>query len=414
MTIRDLREQRDNFVQQMRAMVDAQGADAEAIEETHKWKSLRGQFEAIEEKIKRQEFLDEAERRMAGEQISGNGDHKLDAELRNFSLRKAICSRVPDLADLVDCGREREISQEISRRSGFQFQGIPVPMQIFEKRVLTTAAPVGGPGSNLISTDYLGNQFIDILREKLVLRQLGARVLSGLVGNVSIPKWMKSAVAGWFAENAAITPSDPEILPVQLTPKHVGCITEFTRPMLLQASPDIEQLLRDDFAGVLARAVDRAGIKGGGANEPDGILESGIDLSVSMASPSWESVLELVEAVEVGNAEGSAFLTNPPVVTMLRSTPKVSSTDSVMIMQGRNMLADYPLSSTNLVPASTIIFGDFSQVLIGYWSVLDVLVNPYSETAYTKGNVLVRGIITADVAIRHVEAFAASDDVALS
>jgi hypothetical protein len=86
-----------------------------------------------------------------------------------------------------------------------------------------------------------------------------------------------------------------------------------------------------------------------------------------------------------------------------------------MVMQDPNSLAGYPLTSSNIVPIETtnhnLIFGKWGDILLGYWSVFDLLVNPYESTAYSKGNVSVRGIITADVQIRHIESFAASVDV---
>ena len=134
-----------------------------------------------------------------------------------------------------------------------------------------------------------------------------------------------------------------------------------------------------------------------------------------MSTVTWEKVLQLIESVELENAEGSAFLTMPRVVRKLRSTPRVDDTDSRMIMESANSLADYPLASTNLVPGDStggvLIFGNFADVLLAYWSTLDLLVNPYAETAYSKGNVQVRGIITMDVGIRHIESFSASVDV---
>lgn len=413
--LRKLLERRTALVSEMRALTAAPSGEAGDLsaEQNTKFEALKAELEGLEKKIQRQQFLDDAERRASGTPISGTGDNRLDEELRQFSLVRAIASQVPDLASRIDCGREREISNELAKRSGMAFQGIPVPMQVFEKRVITSG---GSSGGDLISTDLMGSQFIDILRAKLVMRRLGARVLSGLQGNVDLPKRLTSSSAGWFAENASITPSDGTFDKVSMTPKHVGAITEFSRNMLLQSTPDIEMLVRDDFAKILARAVDAAAIVGGGANEPVGILETpGLNDGISMSTPTWETVLQLIESVELENAEGSAFLTHPSVVRKLRSTAKVSSTDSVMIMQNANSLADFPLAATNLVPGdstgSVIIFGNFSDVLLGYWSVFDLLVNPYLAGSYEKGNVSVRGIITADVAVRHIESFAASIDV---
>ena len=82
-------------------------------------------------------------------------------------------------------------------------------------------------------------------------------------------------------------------------------------------------------------------------------------------------------------------------------------------------MAEIPAVSTGKVPNpdaanGTAILGDFSQVMLGVWSELDLLVNPYAETAYRKGNVLVRGMATVDTAVRAPEAFVVADDIPLA
>jgi HK97 family phage major capsid protein len=254
----------------------------------------------------------------------------------------------------------------------------------------------------------------------MVTQRLGATVLSGLVGNVDIPKLQASAGTAWVAENSAITASDHEFDKVSLTPKHVGAITEFSRNMLLQSTPAIEQLIRDDFAKILALALDAAAIKGGGANEPVGVLsQAGLNTTVSMAgTPAWSDVLDLIDIVEEANAVGTGFLMRPLAAKKLRSIVRVASTDSRFIQETPDSLADYPAVRSTLVPivagapaTTSIIFGQWSDLLIGYWSAFDLLVNPYESSAYAKGNVSVRGMLTADIAVRHVESFAASIDL---
>jgi HK97 family phage major capsid protein len=419
MKLKDLLERRGRIVADMRTITEAPAGDGGDLstEQTAKFDNLKSELSALEKSIERQQLVDEAERRMAGERIAGTGDGRLDDELRNFSLRKAILSQVPGHSE--DCGRERELSGEIARRSGRTFEGIAIPAAVFEQRVLTTAAPGGGPGSNIISTDYLGAQFIDKLRAALVTRRLGARILSGLVGNVAIPRLKVSATTGWVAENAALSASDPQFDQVTLAPKHAGGIVEFSRNMLLQSSPDIEDLLRNDFAVVLARAIDSAAIKGGGSNEPVGIISTANVANVSMTAPTWTTVLQMIEAVEGADAlDGSlGWAGNSHVTRKLRSTAKVSSTDSVMIMQSPTELAGYPYISSSLVPLdgnsptdkTSVIFGNWADLLIGFWSEFDFLVNPFESTAYTKGNVQVRAMATCDVKLRHVESFAFSN-----
>ncbi|TVM15784.1 phage major capsid protein [Oceanidesulfovibrio indonesiensis] len=420
MNLRDLMEKRGRIAAAMRELTEnpqGEGGDLSS-EQEQRFDTHKAELSAVEKQIERQTIVEDAERRMAGQPLTGNEDRQYDELLREFSVVRALAGAA---GMNVDDGREREISQELQRRSGQKAQGVMVPLNVFEKRVMTTAAPAAGPGSNLIATDYYGNQFIDTLRAALIVHGLGARVLNGLQGNVDIPGLKESATAGWVAENAALSASDMQFRKVSMSPKHAGALTEFSRNMLLQTSPDIEALVRDDFAKVLARAVDRVAIQGGGSNEPTGVLETAdintVDLSGGV---TWAKVLEFIEALEIDNANGGAFATTPSMVKLMRSTPKeVDGTDVAIsadyLMEGPRNLAGYPVAVSNLVPSNlgtgtnehAIIFGDWSDLLLGYWSAFDLLVNPYESTAYSKGNVLVRAMLTMDVTVRHPESFAA-------
>jgi HK97 family phage major capsid protein len=426
-TKRDLLARRDELRAKAKALRDARPAGDFSADEIRQIDQLESDVTAVNERLSAVERLEELERRAAGQPVGSTGDTCLDAELRNFSLVRAIAAGVPNSG--VDSGREIELSREIARRAGRPFQGMAVPMSVFhepvEQRVLTTTNPSTGPGSNLIQTTVDGGQYIDRLRAALRVRQLGARVLTGLVGNLDLPKLKASATAGWVAENAALTASDPEFQKVSLTPKHAGALTEFSRNMLMQTSPDVESLIRADFAAVLAETVDAASINGSGSGAtPRGILNtSGIGavaIGTNGGPITWDAVVNLIGEVEIDNAFGGAFLTNSRVVRSARKTPKVSG-QPVYIADGATM-ASTPVAVTNLVPSnltkgtssgvcSALIFGNWSDLILAYWSEFDLLVNPYESTAYSKGNVQVRGMVTMDVAVRYPESFAAITDL---
>lgn len=144
-------------------------------------------------------------------------------------------------------------------------------------------------------------------------RALGATVLAGLHGNISIPRRTGSSTTAWVAENAAITASDPTFDAVTLSPKHAGAIHEWSRNMIQQASPDVEQLAHNDLALILAEALDLAAINGSGAsNQPLGILGTAGIGSVAIGTNggpiTWDKVVDLMAEVEIDNAEGSGFL----------------------------------------------------------------------------------------------------------
>jgi HK97 family phage major capsid protein len=295
-----------------------------------------------------------------------------------------------------------------------------------EQRVMTSGA--GGVG--LIPVESRPDQYVDILRASLVIRRLGATVLTGLTSNVDIPRLTTSATTGWVAENAALTASDLAHDKVSVSPHHAGGIVEFSRNLLLQSSPDVEMLCRRDLAAVLARAIDTAAIQGGGANQPVGILATPsipevIGAGGNGLAPTYANYLAVIGKVSDANAlQGSlGFLTNGKVVSKSRQVLKsTADTSSNFIMTTPNDLLGYPLAQSNLVPStltkgtsgavcSALIFGDWADLILGFWSELDILVNPYESTAYSKGNVQVRAMATCDVQLRHKASFAVQMDL---
>lgn len=423
MSLRELIERRSRLTASMRQVIDApKGADGDlSSEQQQEFDRMKAEAETLERQIERQQVVDDMDRRAAGAALTSTGDDRLDTELRNFSLVRAIASQVPDLAPHVDCGKERELSAEVARRSGRSFQGMAIPNAVFEQRVLTT----GATGSNIIGTDFRPDQFINLLYDALVIKRAGARVLNDLRGNVAIPKALTGHIATWFAENSVIPLSDITFGQVSLTPKHVGCRTEVSRNMLLQSSPAIEDLVRADFAVLLANAVDAGAIVGSGTGaEPRGVLSTvgigSVALGTNGGAPTWDAVLDLIGELEDNSVTGTAFVGNGKFSRLARQTLKTTGLPGYL-MDEPGSLGGYPYYSTGLVPSnltkgtgedlSALIFGRWSDLLIGYWSEFDLLVNPYESTAYSKGNIQIRGIVTMDVAVRYPQSFAAIKDI---
>ena len=61
---------------------------------------------------------------------------------------------------------------------------------------------------------------------------------------------------------------------------------------------------------------------------------------------------------------------------------------------------------TSPATAATVLFGAWSQLLIGYGSATDVLANPFADSAYARGRVPIRAMPDVDVAVRHASSFA--------
>jgi HK97 family phage major capsid protein len=412
----DLIEQRAAIVARMNSAHDADDSPAFTTAET--------ELRALDTKIERAKAIDDAERRQAGTPLKGQGDEHLSRELRSsFSMVRAMAMQ----AGLAghDYGFEREVQPELAKRAGKAPEGILVPMEVFlEKRTLTTTAPSGAVGGNLIATELHGEMFFDRLRAALKVQSMGATVLSNLVGNVDIPGLKDSVTAGWVAENSALTPSDAGFRKVSMTPKHAAGITEISRNMLQQTSVDVENLIRNDFAFVLAAIVDLAAIAGTGAsNQPTGILNtSGIgSLAMGTNGAAWtaDAARDLIGKVDIPDAPNTSrgFLTNNKVKVAASKLKdgqgNYMTAPGVWAGERVEFSSNVPSnltkgSGTNL---SAVIYGNWADLIIGYWSAFDLLVNPYESTAYAKGNVSVRAMLTCDIAIRYAESFAAAKDV---
>lgn len=415
MTLQEIRQRKAARTAEARAIVAKAETEKRQLtaEEAANFATIRADIESLEQDEQRQQFLDDAERRSAGVTvIAGNGGDTIAALESRVSLMRVLQAGVEGRAL---SGAELEYAQETERRTGRKAQGVFVPMSALERRVNTT-----GSAPELVPTDHRGDLYIQPLRNKLLARRLGVRVLSGLHGNVTIPKHGTGVSVGWVAENGAVPDSDVNPSNITLAPKHAGGVTELSRQLIMQSSPDVEQLVRDDFAAVLAQAIDSALIKGGGTNEPAGVLSTVGIQTANLATLNWANVLAMKAKAELANVDASSWLFNPSVAAKFAGTEKSTGT-GIYLLGDDGRMAGIQSYSTNQVPNNATpdpdtgiaILGDWSQVLLGIWSEIDILVNPYAQPAYGRGGVLVRAMSTVDVGVRHPQAFVVASDIAL-
>lgn len=396
-----LRETRAARITEMRGLTEtAEAANRDLDEgERQRFASLETEIRGLSNRIGDAERLAEFERHDAqGETVGGSG---MSRELRNYSAAKAISEGM--MGHLT--GLEAEVHAELSR--GRETRGVMIPTEILlETRALTTTSPTGMPGGNLISTELA--PITDRRRPSLLVESMGATVLRGLTGNLDLPRLAQSGTAHWIAEHTDTTRSDPGFLKTSMSPKTVSAEYEVSRRMLLQAVA-LEPVLRRDLGWLLAAAVDRAAISGGGANEPVGIIQNVDVEQLADAALSSDLTADLIAALEVDDVTGTtAFLTNPRVLGKAR---KIKATDGRVISLAE-LFHGKRAEASNQVPASDeepakypLIYGEWASLYVGYWSGVDILVNPYHKDVASKGGVLLHAFLDADVAVRHPEGF---------
>lgn len=356
------------------------------------------------------------------------------AEQRSYSLLRAINACVS--GNWSDAGLERECSNELERKIGRGTNGFFVPHSILSTRTTqsTTSYSTGGA---LVATQLASESFVDLLRNNAILAQLNPTILTGLVGNVDIPRQTSATTSYWVGENVDVTGSSAGFDTLSLTPKQVGNKTTITRLALAQTTPDIEQILRNDMAQQLALAIDSAAINGTGSSaQPLGLLNTPgvttVDLpsdtngaQIGASNTGLDVFYDLERTVDIANALNGTlyYVTNPKVVGAIKkikigtnygqsiwSQNMLDTTGAVpMIVNG------YPIARSNQVPSnltrgnqslsSALIFGNFSDLIMAMWGGLEVLPNPYGS-GYNAGSIELRAIQTIDVAVRRAASFA--------
>ena len=355
-------------------------------------------------------------------------------EKRTYSLGKMIQAQVT--GDWKNAGYEREMSEEIAKRTGKQSQGMYVPDFAWRSGVMTTAATGGISGENV--TDQFvpqiqrGDLFIEALRAKQVMSNLGVTYMGGLTNRIRIPKIATGASAGFVEEAADVSDQSPTDAGVTLQPRTLGAFATMSRLLMLESVPAIEQIVQDDLLRSIADKIEYHAINGSGSSgQPTGILNNSdvnnLDISAGtdVAALTWADITDLVKLVEedngVVNANTLGFLTNPKVKAKMANTVRVASSDSVMLLNDPwNAIYGYKAEFTNNVPsdldpgdggsdASAMIFGDFSQLMVGLFGAPSIIVDPYSGSK--SGDVTISVMQEVDVALRNAISFAKTDEI---
>lgn len=341
-------------------------------------------------------------------------------EQAQYSYARAIAMATARAEGSGMSGLEAEIHQDLEKKLGGAYQsrgGILVPMSLQRAAISEALYNTSGKGSSTVFTQP--GEFIELLRAQSVAVALGARVMNGLTGPVSFPKQTGAATAYWMPENDGtnVTASNATLGSASLTPKTLQATTAYSRQLAAQASLDVESFIRGDLAAVHALAWDAAVLHGtGNNNQPTGIYAASDVNSVAMGGvPTFGKLVDMVTEVAKDNAlMGSlAFVTTPGMAGKLSQTVVAASTDTRMIWGGsltEGNLAGYRAVASNQVSAALgsgsehgVIFGNWSEVMIGTWGVMELVVDPYALKK--QGMVEVTSFQLCDIALRHGQSF---------
>lgn len=411
----ELKQTREGIEKELRAEIARSEADPIRIKE------LREKLEQVQSRLDASEQLDAYE-----EPIARELTHEERHVSERYSLCKVLLASDPSFEGRaqLDLGYEREVQQELERRSGKRFEGFGVPQEIFrtpatavERRALTTSTEAG----DLIATQLRGDLYVDRLRDALILGQLGARTITGLVGDVDIPRSANSNAATFIDNETTNLPAAPtfDTDKISLTPHTLGSRYEITRKMLLQSTPDVEQLVRADLAAQIRNGVDSAGISGDGTGaNPQGVIGSTgvIDsaTAVTTASALRDQLIDDAAQIMSDNVVSGPQALGVAIPSIIwRETIKALVTGTAVNYWEMMQRDGFRFAISQSLPVDTVatpdehdyVIGEWSNLIVGLWSGVDILANPYEASVYARGALSVRVLQDVDFVVRRGIAF---------
>lgn len=336
------------------------------------------------------------------------------AEKQNYSLGRALNAMAT--GDMSQAGYEVEISQEIAHQLGQRVKGgsILVPTDALTQFAVT--AGTAGSGAELVGETHRGDLMVDALYNKSVVKRAGAIVMPA-TANFSIPTGEGVAFT-WEGETDAVSGQDIDTGSIQFSPKRAVGLVKVSELSVYQSNPASDRYISDQLIKAAGQHLDQAAIAGSGiGNIPRGLLATSGIAAQTLPVPTLAALNNMIADVEDANLEGNTFLSNARVSALLKNTRKVASTDSVMLKAAIDLLGYDHLISRNVPTASnlsSLIFGDFSNIMIGEFGALELAVSNSNEDDFKAGLLAIRATFFADINVLRTGAFSVIDGIDLS
>lgn len=406
-------------------------------------------FEEIREELlnRREKYLAELAKKPAkpaaeARAVIDDGDQKKIRQKYDFTKVLRYYAEVAESKfSNIDIGFEREVSDELAKQTGRAVQGILLPDFVGNRAAanssdgsLTLGKPayntdtaaggitgIGGAGKNLVENMLLSGLFIDALVATLVLReQLGAEVLTGLVGNISIPKG-GSISGGWVAEGSNVAKKNPTFGQITATPHTYGAYVDITRKLLLQSSINVQAKVLEWLMYACAAGIETAAFQGSGTSGAPKGLCTAISGTAWDNTPTFDKIVDLIAATKIANSykPSMKFVGDAGVWAKLAKTRDYevltdgaeSGAKNVGAIGGCVRLLDTATNKVigrdfveaNLMPGKKLLFGDFTQLSVCLWSGTDIIVDPYAND--TNGGLRLVALQDSDILIKRPESF---------
>lgn len=353
--------------------------------------------------------------------FDGGDERKI---VKEYNLLNVIRALAKDGSP--DVGFEREISDQIAKAQHKDARGFYIPEAVLVRAITgktNVSGEIVGNGAATVETSLLASQYIDELVATTVLGAAGVQTVGGLVGDIAIPKGT-AVTAGWIAEKDNATTKTPTFSQVPGTPHTAAANAILSRRLVIQSSLAVQNLVARLIMEAIGRAVEAAAFDGTGTNnQPTGLsATTGVGaVTMTAGAPTKANLVDFWEKVYTANAAGAnmKYIGSPAVKALLCKTLDITTVsngkagDSAAIVGGVGAgylcskdakVEGFDFLMSALCNSKKLYFGNWAEILMCFWSGVDMIVDPYTYSA--KGAWQVTAFQDCDVIVRHPAAFA--------
>lgn len=314
------------------------------------------------------------------------------AEVKNkFSLRRALLNladgRQQTDAEASIIEKATELHSKTISLESTNARSIIVPMS-YEKRAAFTAATEAATGV-IIDEDQM--EMLLPLQPALVLSRAGARMMTGLTGNIYWPKFSGENVF-WENENddakdgAGTFSKGDTFKPARLT-----AFVDISKQLLIQENQSVEAYVRQAIAVAIAQKLEKTAFSKDAESAPTpGGMFATLDETIK-GEMTWAQVVAMETNTDVQNAlfGNLAYIMHPALIGKAKTKVKDASGAGGFIFTGNGdgQLNGYRALRTNNIPSKIgdstdeygIVFGNWADYFIGQWGGIEMLVDPYTQ-----------------------------------
>lgn len=406
-TVKQLKEERGVKEAALKRLLDLATAEKRELtaEESTQFDALESEVTDLDGQIERADKVEKAQMRIAaraaGTPVQGKFSEGEERDISQYSLRKVMLSKFEGRildgleAEMHDEGVKERLAAGAAVETGYIIPDAVMGRLAakLSKRAVTATGSSGAEGGHNIATEVLG--YVEALRERSLMLQLGAEYLTGMTSNFQVPRENAVFTPGWKAENGAADASSPTFTKASFAPKRLPGYMEISLQFLRQTSPAVESRLVNQILLGHAAAIDFAGFAGPGTNSPTGILLDS-DVAVTEIGANGGAItqafLDAMDTALRGRKQyGKTNIVSTAKVRAVLRNLKIDAGSGLFVWDRRDNtidgkgafdtthLPDNLVKGTSGAVCSALIEGVFSDAWYAQWGGTEIINDPYTK-----------------------------------